>query len=317
MQSMTSGNFLNELYNKLEAHGIQIKGNIDPTTDHIQRFADKRKPNKGKDIFVVVHNGRGASFGDWHQPAGFITWWHGTQEPMTVTASLQYKQQRNDLEVQRAKKRMFATYKAHKFWMRYPSTDNVYTHPYVVTKRIRPYYAKVITQDRWMRDVLMIPVRNINYEFVSLQVIKANGFKRFWKATTMKNHMIWLSLPLPDDYSGMLRICEGYATGCSIYEAIGEPVICALNANNIPAVAQLLQNKYPLAKLIVCADNDAWHTDNPGITYATQAMVQTGAMMRRPVFNKFDTSNKPTDFNDLFCLAGIEEVENQLLKQYK
>ncbi len=308
--------FLSELYKAIQAAGFQIKGNIDIHNPNPQRFKDRRKPNKGADLFVIIYGQRGALFGDWHNPDGWVTWWLDGKSRPSVSESLEYQRQRKELEKERQQKRDHASKRAQRFWLNHIVNADIEDNPYVVNKRIRPYFGKSIKKERWLKDLLIVPIRNINYELITIQIIKASGFKRLWKGTSQKDHMIWLSLPFPSTYRGMIRICEGYATGCSIYEAIGDPVICAINANNIFNVVKLLQAKYPLATLIICADNDYWTKDNPGILAAMKTMRETGAMMRYPVFDRFDTSEKPTDYNDLFVLAGIEEVENQLLTQY-
>jgi putative DNA primase/helicase len=306
--------FATELEEVMHSRNFHLRGKINYNqSGEWQRFPDATKTYKRKrDLFVMLHDfDRGATFGDWHYPDDWYTHWNSAYGKPTLTQIAEQKaelaRKRADQLVERAKKQ----WRARELWSKFYVERQTHEHPYVLAKRIRAYYA------RQVRSWLLVPVRDINYQFVSLQIIKPDGFKRMWKGTTHKHNMVWLSEPLPDDYRGVIRICEGYATGCTIYEAIGSPVVCALNAQNIVSVTQQLKLKFPLATLVICADNDAWTNDNPGIQYALEAMLLTGAIMRRPVFNIFNISKKPTDFNDLLCLAGIEEVENQLLKQHK
>ena len=58
--------------------------------------------------------------------------------------------------------------------------------------------------------------------------------------------------------------------------------------------------------LIVCADNDQWTEVNPGFTKATAAAREAKALFAIPSFQ--DTTTKPTDFNDLHRLEGLDAV---------
>lgn len=306
-----------DLYSVMRDHGFHIIGEINYYTDKVQRFKNAKYPNKGKDIYLYVRGDQGATFGDWHDKDNPITWWANGRRRLSIKEQIERDNIQREIDRKKTAMRELAIRRSYNLWSQFYLTEDCDDHPYVVRKRIRSYYARQIRQFRFIKSHLIIPIRNVNYEFRGVQIIKADGFKRLWKGTSQKENMIWLSEPLPKDYKGMIRICEGYSTGCSIYEAIGSPVICAINAYNLVCVSQSLKKHFPLATLIICADNDAWSRDNPGIKYAVEAMKLTGAIMRRPSFTGFDVSERPTDFNDLLCLGGIEIVENQLLKQYK
>lgn len=107
-----------------------------------------------------------------------------------------------------------------------------------------------------------------------------------------------------------LFICEGYATGASIHEATGHAVAVAFDSGNLKPVAEALRRKYPETKLIICADNDQWTEGNPGTTKAKEAAEAVGAAIVCPSFT--DVSTKPTDFNDMVRLSGIESVKSAL-----
>jgi len=318
---MTNYGFQSALESAMQAHGFTIKGQINYNTHRIQRHKSASRPRGGKDLFVALHEDRGATFGDWHDRDGWVTWWHDDGERLPdLQKQLERAAIRRELDKRRQAARQHAELRAWRFWCStYLTTDTV-DHPYVIHKRIRAYYARHIKHHRWIKDVLVIPIRDVNYVMHTVQVIKWNhykrkDFKRFWKGTSPAGKMVWLSEKLPDGYNGKIRICEGYATGCTIYEATLEPVVCALNAYNIPLVAVALQKRYPLAILIVCADNDAWDVKNPGVSAAMDAMHKTGCIMRLPDFEAYlpnSVISQPTDFNDLLYIAGMDEVERQL-----
>ena len=181
-------------------------------------------------------------------------------------------------------------------------------HPYVQRKQIFPHYAKQV------RRMLVLPVHNIHREMQSLQFIKRNGFKQFKTGAPSSEGMIWLCEPLAPDYAGVIRICEGWSTGCTIRMITKSPVVCALNAYNLPKVAKLLRAKYPNMILKICADNDQWGKENTGMQCALKADIEGNGIVYWPTFDGFDTSNHPTDFNDLFIIAGAYEVKRQLIR---
>lgn len=309
--------FITELEAFMASVNFRIRGNINYNIMIWQRFSNGNSTKSSRDLFVRIHDDRrGATFGDWRDHSSWKTWRANKQnEPISYDQQREYKQWKLMIDAERIRKINTAIVNSARTWM---NAKSYYAgvHPYVLRKCINPYYARCIVRKRWIKDVLLVPIHNVNYSFRGLQIIKANGFKRFWKGTTLTGNMIWLSERLSHDYSGKIHVCEGYATGCSIYEAIGSPVVCALNNHNLIKVCEQLKAQFPLAQLCICADNDAWTKDNPGVSAALQAMKRTGAHCRIPKFDQYDQSMKPTDFNDLFVLAGIEAVENQLIKQH-
>ena len=180
-------------------------------------------------------------------------------------------------------------------------------HPYVQRKQIFPHYAKQA------RRMLVLPVHNIHREMQSLQFIKRNGFKQFKTGAPSSEGMIWLCEPLPMDYAGVIRICEGWSTGCTIRMITKSPVVCALNAYNLPKVAILIRRHFQQAMGKICADNDQWGKENVGLTCGREASSKAGYALHYPDFTGLDSSGKPTDFNDLYAVAGGEIVKRQLI----
>lgn len=107
-----------------------------------------------------------------------------------------------------------------------------------------------------------------------------------------------------------IYISEGLVTALTIYEVTGETSVVAFNCNNLGNVAKSVREKYPGSKIIIVADNDQWTKGNPGKTKAIEAAKSVEGKVVMPSFQ--DTSSKPTDFNDLYCLEGSEEVKEQI-----
>ena len=131
----------------------------------------------------------------------------------------------------------------------------------------------------------------------------------------------------------LIYLVEGYATGATVHQNTGQPTIVAFNAGNLLPVAIKLRAEYPNAHIKVAADDDRFKEldgkGNAGRKYAEEVcrlVPDTSAAF--PDFDGLDLSNKPTDFNDLYCLltafqqslgalGNQEVVKGEMLKQLK
>lgn len=171
---------------------------------------------------------------------------------------------------------------------------------------------------RFMKDVIVVPMR-VGPDLVSLQFIGTDGSKRFMKDGQIDG--AYFSIAKTSDDLGRIVICEGYATGCSIRQATGYPVIIAFNAGNLGHVAKAMRGKYPDADIIIAADNDQWTTKpdgtpwNPGIEKAqTAASAIGGAFVIAPQVPPDDEARR-TDWNDIHCTDGLEHVSGPIMER--
>ena len=179
---------------------------------------------------------------------------------------------------------------------RWQDADPVTDHPYLTAKAVQ------VHGTRAQGGELLIPMRDTAGTLHSVQVIEADGSKRFHAGGRVKG--CYFGIGKPD---GVLIVCEGFATGATIHEATGHAVAVAFNAGNLEAVAVALHAKFPTLPLTVAADDD-WRTvGNPGITKATAAARVVGGWLAVPKFPQ-GRGDKDTDFNDLHRLAGAEAV---------
>lgn len=169
-------------------------------------------------------------------------------------------------------------------------------HAYLTSKCVAPHGVKMDG------EALLIPMRDTSGTLHSLQVIGANGVKRFQPGGRVNG--CYHAIGKPD---GVLIVCEGYATGASIHEATGHAVAVAFSAGNLMAVAEDLHRKYPTLKLILAADDDWQTAGNPGTTKAMEAAQAVKGLLTIPRFPD-QRSGKDTDFNDLHRLAGLDAV---------
>lgn len=179
-------------------------------------------------------------------------------------------------------------------------------HPYIVAKGIKPIGVKQL------RNLLLVPVWT-NRELTSLLIITERS-KKFLAFSKTKGGFLVLGQL---EGASEALLCEGWATGCTLYEATGKPVIVAFFSSNMVTVADVLKRDNSNLALTVCADQDDTGT---GIKAAQKAVSQFGenAKICAPVFTPEQTAQyqekhgkAPTDFNDLHQLAGLEEVTQQ------
>ena len=149
-------------------------------------------------------------------------------------------------------------------------------HPYLVKKGVNPHGLRV------HEGALIIPIRE-GAELHSLQFIGPDGHKRFLPGGRVSG--CYFSIGRPTD-AAALCICEGYATGASIHEATGYPVVLALNAGNLLPVAKAMRKRFTDLRLIVCGDDDAKTAGQSG----TDQGDRGGASRRRsgglPLFRR-------------------------------
>jgi putative DNA primase/helicase len=84
------------------------------------------------------------------------------------------------------------------------------------------------------------------------------------------------------DGGELVALVEGYATGLSAHLTTGATVYCAMDCGNLMKVAGIARRQHPNAVILVCGDNDATTTGNPGKTKAMQAAQAVGAWVSLP-----------------------------------
>lgn len=239
--------------------------------------------------------------------------------------------EQHEKEGQQREAEQKTAHRAKLMWMRAHAEG---TTEYITRKKIKAIGCK------YSYGTLVIPVY-IDNEISSLQFISPNGEKKFLKDGRIKGG--YAPIADKDDDKSTIIICEGFATGCSIRMATNFPVVCAFNAGNLIDAAEVMRKRNPEAKIIIAADNDYWtpikskipdgmdykaiagdqhiwaewrekgFLINAGIEKAKQAALKIGAHVIWPEFSPEIWNNKPTDFNDLHVLKGLEAVKERIL----
>jgi len=164
-------------------------------------------------------------------------------------------------------------------------------------------------------ECLVVPMRDANGRLWGAQQIYSSG-KYF--LTGQRIDACFHSIPEDADLrSGEpIYVVEGFATGATVHQATGEPVVIAFNAGNLPKVVAAIRAESPDRAIIICADDDVRGRRPDGTPYnagRTKAEEAAKASMAKCVFPKFRTEeNNPTDWNDLHIREGLDEVKKQL-----
>ncbi len=151
-------------------------------------------------------------------------------------------------------------------------------HPYLMRKRIAPP-----PDMRQEGSALLVPVTWPGGDLRGLQVITADGKKRFSYGTSFQGCLWWARPPADGVAAPLIIITEGVADALTVAAAVDEAAAaCAFSASNLPAVAGVLRRCWPAAKIIVAADSD-----EAGQRAAEKAQAADPRLIvRRPSFDR-------------------------------
>jgi len=288
-------NYIDHIYHSMAASGIEFCGEILPIINKWQRFYSYQKDHGNKDVFVkILIPGKLAIYGDWNlSQENFI--WRGNEAKLSKEEILhlqKIKKQKED-EEQKAVNECIA------LWNKASIAD--YDHPYIVRKKIYPYYIKQFN------STLLIPIRNLNGDLCSLQAIYKNGNKKIYPGTSYQNKFLFLG----DELTETIRVVEGYATGMSVHMATDDLTVVSFSANNLKNVALIIRKRFPKKHINICCDNDMFKSVNKGIIEGLKAANAIDASINCPYF-EIEKMKYGTDYNDLHVLFGMEALQGQL-----
>lgn len=270
------------------------------------------------------------------RPAGYIQNWK-TKESVTFTmkgmpplSAEETERFRQQIEANRvksaeetARKQAEAARRAKMMWKAASAASPDY--PYLKKKKVPSYTLKhgpdeAKTQpDGTVKggntDVLYVPLYDgETKKLINLQQIYPNGGKYPLSGGRMQG----VFSPIGNNPDGPILVCEGWATGASLYKLTGYTVVCAMNAGNLPDVARMVKLSKQEREVLVCADNDheteARTGKNPGKSAAVKAaeLAHLGA----PIWPDFTETEDGTDWNDYMVLHGEEAARAHFRKKY-
>ena len=102
-------------------------------------------------------------------------------------------------------------------------------------------------------------------------------------------------------------VCEGYATGLTVFMATGATVIVAFDANGIKGKAERLNTSFLGKRLAFFGDNDG-HKNYTGNEAAHIAALKTNGLVIIPL-------QAGDDWDDFRKNNGIEATKNEINRQ--
>lgn len=268
----------------------------------LQRFdVDKRNDKAG---WYVLHSGQffGGMFGNWIT-GDQVKWCSVSTLEMNDHDAAEYQRIITEASRQRKKEKERLQKQAQKTaHQRWEKATYVINHEYLKAKNVKSCGLKQYGND------IIVPVYDADGTLWTLQRIRPDGKKKFLFGGKIQG--CFFTIP----GNGHIYICEGYSTGATIHEATGGTVVIAFNAGNLKPVAKEIRKK-TLKNITICADNDQWKVGNPGVTFAESAAKEVNADVVIPQFENIE--NKPTDFNDLANLSGLDAVKSQIVKPWE
>jgi len=300
---------LSSLLDKVQGFGFEIDFLV--LDGHVHRFKTSSKPRKKNGWYVGrtinLRGGRSleiVTVGDW---ALGETKTFTSRDDLTDADrkmfSVAAKKMQAEIEKKQQEERDKAAGVAQKIWD--TGTPVKKGFAYLQKKKIETLKAVDFIRESAAGKII-IPLFNLSGQVRSLQSIAENGEKKYLPGGEVKGNFF----PMKGSDSGPCVVCEGFATGASIYAALNSrfDVIVAFQSNNLFSVTAQMVNEYGAENVWVAADDDRFNEHNAGLE-AAEKCRQLGVSVIVPKFANFET--KPTDFNDLHCLDGLDEIFGQ------
>ncbi|WP_288129985.1 hypothetical protein [Accumulibacter sp.] len=217
-----------------------------------------------------------AVFGSWRTGQTYV-WRPARQDRLTDAEREVLAKRRAAARVARdaeqARVHADARERAARLWLRAKPAFG--SHPYLVQKGVGAFGI------RDLRGQLVIPARDTEGTLHTLQFVAADGRKTF--LTGGRKRACYHAIGIP---RGVLCLCEGYATGATVFAATGHATAVAFDCHNLEPVARALRAKFPGLAMCVAADDDAQTPGNPGVTAARRAALAVGAALAVPSFDR-------------------------------
>jgi hypothetical protein len=248
------------------------------------------------DVFDFLHHQDGL---DIRAAAEHLT--GGTLPVLSEARVVELRQQQARFEAEQAARRKAA---AEQMRLRWEAADPAFSaHPYLAAKGIGP------NGTRLDRQHILVPLFDTAGALRSLQSIDPAGHKLFEADLAVAGAMFVIGQPVAVA-TGPVLVCEGFATGASLYEATGRTVVVTLNAGNLTKVAERLVIAHPKTRWLVAGDDDRGKPTNVG----RDAAVQAARILRcHAVFPVFPEGSDGTDFNDMAAHYGALAVLGRVL----
>lgn len=252
----------------MNAHGVHYSGEIIADDKLHRGHIEGHKPGSKNLAYTLHLDGCPAGYFQDFKAGISQTWRSSGNSRVSYALTQQIKKAKQQREAEILQKYEAATKKANHIWSQSKPTLKQSDHAYLLNKLIQPHDARL------NHDSLVIPIYNESDQLVNLQFINPQGKKRFMTGGRKRGCFHILG-----DQSEKLLICEGFATGASLYEESGQRVVVAFDAGNLLHVAKNIRELSPDSEIIICGDNDL---SGIGQSKAREAALSIGGKVLIP-----------------------------------
>jgi putative DNA primase/helicase len=288
-------------------HGLDVARGV-IADGQIHRVPHESSKRGSLDGWYVIHiDGKVpvGRFGCFKEPSFEVEWKANIGRELTFTERMEHTKWVNELRMRlEAEKKQAQADAAERADEEINDLiDASGEHPYLQKKRVKPHGIKINRAGK-----LVVPIYDPDGKIVSYQTIAADGSKLYLKGGKKDGCFYEIR-----GNKAVVMIAEGFATAATVNEATGFHTMVAFDAGNLSKVAKAAKALYPGSKIIVAADNDQFTDGNPGVTKANAAASDVRGEVVYPTFAPDEVlSGKPTDWNDLHCLRGLDAVKEQI-----
>ena len=273
---------------------------IPDTPGSFIRFDVKKRGDKaGWCIFFVNAHCVVARYGDWISNSQY-EWINKDKKEITPEIKREKEESWKKAEEARKAERNKIAAEATNLYLSLPEASEDF--PYLKRKGVKNHDGLL----RYWEDdgSIVFPAFNIDGEIRSLERIFPDGMKRFYPGGEKKGCFCVIG-----ELEDKAFLCEGYATGASIYEATGIPVVIAFDCHNLKPVADALRDR---VKLIAVADNDEKESGaNPGLECAKETGLYY-VLIPEPGMdaNDYAAEHGADALKELLCPSRSEWIED-------
>ena len=292
-----------------------VPDSIEITGAKIPRWKDPQGESGNKDCWYRFGiNPDGSGFGKFSNHKGIKDKWHSSyekrlskiqfnQKEKEQLAVLNTEAEKAESALKKGKRKKACTL----FEKGQLVTALKKLHWYIKEKQISAF--EDLKQER---STLLIPCYSGNNELLAVQRIYRDNTGKTQKRFlgSYSGGFFTIGQIKPD---GLCYLTEGYATGATVHEATGAPVIVVFSCRNLIFVAEIIRKKYPNTKIINVADNDLKkakqdNKKNSGLNMAKELL--------RKLNIPYALSPMDSDFNDYFVQV-LQETNDEKLAYTK
>jgi putative DNA primase/helicase len=280
---------------ELQAFGLHVKGGV-VCDGKVHRCTDTNHHRRTNDAgwYVVRELDNGllvGNCGSWLEGRGSISWNSRGDTYAKLSAA-----DRDAIAENRAKadaeKRHVAHQAAQDAAREWAKAKPCSSHPYLSRKDVQSHGLRIDAAGR-----LLIPLSDLGGNLRSLQRIAPENVpdnKKFLFGTDRSTALAFILGCI--EGAQRVVIVEGYATGATIHEVTGLPVIVAFDAGGVKRIASMVRTMLPEAELIFAGDHDRKERGGAGQKAARIAANETGGIAFCPPTEGHDWNDHAKEF---------------------